>query len=99
MERAKITALKDIDVSAYVWFDSSVELPPNSPGEEQDRVARKQSAEKQFSMKKGDSRDDVSFVSTVSEAGVDPDYTMNTENPEVGETKQIGDLLRIERLE
>jgi len=96
--RHKITALKDVTVSAHIWFQGSIELPRGNQNQRLGRIPQMQNVEKKFKLHKGDSRDDVAFLISVSENG--SFLPRSIDHPQsVGACTQDGDLIRIERVE
>lgn len=97
--KLKITALKDISVSAYIWFQGSIALPRGHSGAALGHMPQMQNRQEHFKLKKGESRDDVHFLVSVSE-GTNPFLPRQITIPQkVGERMQDGDLLLMEGIE
>ena len=102
--RYKITALKDVTVTAYVWFQGSVELPPGIQGQSQGQLPLMRNAEKTFKLRNGESRTDISFLVSVSDSELQgPHWMSHWTHPlpagAVGDRSQDGGMLQVERLE
>ena len=97
-KKYKITALKDITVTAYIIFLGSIKLPPNRQGESQGQMSKLQNREETCKLSKGAYRDDVAFIVSVVKGSEDP-TPCDVGYPEMGLQTRYIDLFLIERLQ
>ena len=97
-KRYKITALKDIAVTAYIIFLGSIKLPPNPQGESLGRMSKLQNRRETIELHKGAYRDDIALIEGVIE-GFKVPTPCDVGHPEIGMQTRYKDLLLIERLE
>ncbi|MGB8355447.1 MAG: hypothetical protein WCD79_16235 [Chthoniobacteraceae bacterium] len=98
MARYKVTALKDITVSARIHFQTLRPLPQDSRGQSQGSATMYAVRPEIFKMPAGASREDVALVMGVSDGPRQPVREGIAElGP--GESVRIRDLLLVERVE
>jgi hypothetical protein len=96
MTRYRIEAMRDVTVIASVFFMGSVELPPSISGQSQGKIPQRQNTEQKFKLKKGESREDIAYVSHLEGPGI---FGVQFTHPEViGESRDLG-FLRVQLLE
>ena len=98
MARYKVTALKDITVSARIHFQTLRPLPQNGRGESQGSATVYAVRPETFKMPVGASRVDVALVIGVSDGPRQP-VREGIVELNAGESIRIRDLLLVERVE
>jgi hypothetical protein len=88
----KITALKPVTVTAYVWYRGSRPTAKDHQGSTLPPVAAIKNRSECFDLEQGESRDDISFLEKVGDV-----FCTITLPEKVGETVTFQDVLRIVR--
>jgi len=65
MATYKITALKDVSVSAYVWYRGTRPTARDHQGSQLPPMAAMKNESQSFDLEQGESREDISFLETV----------------------------------
>jgi hypothetical protein len=102
MKTYKITALKDVTVSAFIYVVGRRKLPNAATGVSQGTEQFIDSKEDTFKLRKGQSRADINFVTSASDSGplgMLVPWTTPLPEAAVGDRIEGGGLLLIERVE